>query len=276
MKLIILITIGFLAFANHIYGQQKKTDLTVMNLSGKVKSLTEKQYNPAIKSGEIEKAELSIIRTYYFSETGLKKEEAEESENIPGEKNIDKILYKYDNMDRLIEQDKMKNESPSGKEIYKYDNKGNLIEKDIYDFEGKISNKVIFKNNGIGQKLTESQYYSNGNLCCTDNYKYDSNGNMIEKSSIGGLLSKIIFKYDNKNRMVENNTYLNGKFSSKFTVKYDNYNNIIEQLNYDENGRVYMKRVNKYEFDKNQNWTKNIEYYNDQPSYIAEREIIYY
>lgn len=147
-KSIFLLPLLF-AFA-HLFGQSKKTDLTKMNLNNTVKSITEKRYNPIMKFGEVQKGELSDIKTFSFNEAGFL---TEESQNVPGEKRVTKKTYKYDDKCNMIQQDEFENGKMVNRYIYKYDGSGNATEYASYEPDGKPSNKIIFKNNDKGQMI---------------------------------------------------------------------------------------------------------------------------
>ena len=88
-------------------------------------------------------------------------------------------------------------------------------------------------------------------------YKYDSNGNMIEKKSYGkdgNLLEKNTYKYDNNDNVIVVGLY----------ESYDLDDIITTTVKY------------TYAYDKNLNWIKKISFKNDNPLSITERVIVYF
>ena len=83
--------------------------------------------------------------------------------------------------------------------------------------------------------------------------------------------------YDEKGNNIEENHYdSDGRLSYKYTYKYDEKGNTIEQNIYYHGSRPAENYSYKYEYDKNNNWTQEIEYFNTIPVYITERIIEYY
>jgi len=85
-------------------------------------------------------------------------------------------------------------------------------------------------------------------------YKYDKNGNNIE-----------LIGYDS-----------DGSVEGKITYKYDEQGNPIEGYLYNLDGSLAEEYTSQYEYDEQKNWTKKIEFRNDVPQRITEREYQYY
>lgn len=113
------------------------------------------------------------------------------------------------------------------------------------------------------------------------NYKiiFNDKGNMIEENwynSDGGIDWKSIHKYDDKGNMIENNWYnSNSSFDWKHIYKYDGKGNMVEKNEYKSDGIINNKYTYN-EYDKFDNWVKRIDYKNEIPQFIVEREIEYY
>ena len=58
--------------------------------------------------------------------------------------------------------------------------------------------------------------------------------------------------------------------------KYDEKGNKIESNRYNSDGSLYIKWTYKYEFDKQGNWIKRIDFKDEIPEFILEREYEYY
>ena len=125
--------------------------------------------------------------------------------------------------------------------------------------KGDVSYSVFFPSsftiyNEKGNKIEVNGYNPDGSLYSKTTYKYDEKGNKIEKN-IDGSVDRLGYKY---------------------TYKYDEKGNTIEQNIYYHGSRPAENYSYKYEYDKNNNWTQEIEYFNTIPVYITERIIEYY
>ena len=70
--------------------------------------------------------------------------------------------------------------------------------------------------------------------------------------------------------------YSDGSLEDKSTQKYDEYGNQVEWCVNDSDGILIYQFTYKYEYDKNGNWIKSIEFINTIPYKIIEREIEYF
>jgi len=83
--------------------------------------------------------------------------------------------------------------------------------------------------------------------------------------------------YDELGNLIEENWYTYyGKLTQKVTLKYDENGNVIERKVYDSDGKLFEDFSFKYTYDEHGNWTKRIDYLNEFPEYILEREYEYY
>lgn len=185
------------------------------------------------------------------------------------------------------------------KSIINYDINNKKIEKNnYYASDGRHSDIFKYKYNKLGQLIEEIHFDDNGDEYAPTVFKYDKNGNMVEKS----YDYKYIYKYDNSNRIVEIIFYdHNGILREKSINKYDNLNQIRETKFYNFTGESFVKKYNydsdgnetvveeydlngkkiktytyKYKLDKNKNWTTKIEYLNGFPKLIYERNLEYF
>jgi len=161
-----------------------------------------------------------------------------------------KTYYKYDTNNNRIEEGSCVIFNSDSNCVfkphfgYKYDNKGRLIKKielgqfhphntdDIYNY-----NKKGYKTRVIGYYYTfPNNDYKVGYQY---NYKFNKFGNMTEESEIIGDYRRIDF-----------DSY------KKKTIKYDNLQNIVIEEYLNEYSTPIRVIVNKYEYDKNGNWTK--------------------
>jgi|SRR5690554_1154702 len=310
MKTLKLLTIvSIILFFSNCTDNKIKNDLTTENLKGKVKSIKETPYKAIEKFGEVTKGDVYVD---YFS--NIKYAMYNENGNITEmrkydspEKTLDKYVYNYDKKGNLIKENKYNsNEKLESKKIYKYDDKLNLIElnkynserilesKEIYRYDykenmvesneynsdGTLESKGIYEYNDK-ENLTEGKlYYSNGKLYYEFIQKRSDKGNMVEKnywySFDGASEINYILKYDEKCNLIESKMYHNKELEHTRVCKYDENNNQIEENRYDSFGKLIEVQKYKYKYDDKGNWMEKIEYENDIPKKITEREIEYY
>jgi len=186
---------------------------------------------------------------------------------------------------------------------YKYDTQGNKIEHDFYSKDGKLSTIYKLKFNDKKQNIESSSYSADGRFCAKIINKFDNRGNVVEEcsySSNGKIIQKNIYRFDEHNNLKEvNNFDMNGQLTSRDTYTYDNHNNKTNHTSkltdgnvnssnnfsykYDSFGRKIEERckefnsINKYEYDKKNNWVKleHYDYENGYPIYVEERKIEY-
>src|SRR5690554_1197246 len=165
--------------------------------------------------------------------------------------------FSYETKNRFgkIEKGKRKRDFFWKKDIQtKYNEKGNQIETNWYNSDGSLNSKIIYKYDEKGNQIEQNEYNSDGSLNSKIIYKYDEKGNQIEQNgynSDGSLYSKIIYKYDEKRNKIEENLY-------------------------NSDGSLDRKLTSNYEYDKQGNWIKRIDYTDEIPKFILEREYEYY
>ena len=159
-----------------------------------------------------------------------------------------------------------------GIHTYKYDN-GNIVE--------ELNNGIVqytYKYDSNGNKIEKNQYLGS-QLMEKIKYKYEDNGKTIEEYhyvSSGSLDKKSIYKYHNGNRVEESHYVSGGSLLMwKESCIYDSKGNKIESNIYNINGTggnsAYM-----YEYDKTGNWVKCTKFRDDKPETITERIIKYF
>jgi len=196
------------------------------------------------------------------------------------------------------------------KQIHKYDESGNEIESITYDIEGFMQNKntsrnkydekgnlieinssdsilkykrnvtITYNDNGYMTKIIQC---GSGEGCFKGIYKYDEKNNMIEENvydSINRLYDKSSYKYNDKGNEVEYNSYAEyGNLTQKHTFTYDQNGFMVEDTQFDLHGILKNKQFFKYEgIDKNGNWIKKSKFSDikQPPSSYDVREIEYY
>jgi len=225
-----------------------------------------------------------------------------------------KHTYKYDEKGNLIEANYHYYSSDSildySKYTYKYDEKGNLTEGNRYLY-GILDSKTIYKRDEKGNLIAENVYSDYGDgVQGGQAYEYDEKGNLIAEYALGSLGQGVYgqtYEYDKKGNLIETNQYLYGRLDEKCTYKNDKKGNLIEMNCYDTDDILVWKVIYKYDkkgnlieekyyntiyddegnisswwerytfqYDEQQNWTKKIEFIDEVPKTITEREYQYY
>ena len=147
-------------------------------------------------------------------------------ETILGNGNVDlRSTIKADAKGNRIEQNDVKTD-PTGtlfnfKQFYSYDEKGQLIERAVYRDNGAF-------------------FYKYG-------FAYDGSGNKTEwtrLTSSNAVLGKVVYKYNDKNNLIEQNEYEGAstlKSSFTFTYEYDKKGNWIRQNKLQDNQVIEIK-----------------------------------
>jgi hypothetical protein len=88
------------------------------------------------------------------------------------------------------------------------------------------------------------------NIRKQDNYLYNQKGFLIECQYIGLFNSKYVMKYNDKNQLIEKNSFdSNGNQVPELAYRYDDKGNKIEDISYDSDGSIIYKRI--FLFDEN-------------------------
>ena len=219
---------------------------------------------------------LAILSVLYLVSYGqLEKKNDLTEENLKGKvKSIKETTYKAVDKFGQIKKGNVLNNY-----FTIYNKKGNTIEGNEYYSDGSLNDKTTYKYDEKGNKIEKNNYYYSGRLDSKTTYKYDEKGNNIEENIYyyDGYGYKTTYKYDEKGNKIEKN--IDGsvdRLGYKYTYKYDEKGNTIEQNIYYHGSRPAENYSYKYEYDKNNNWTQEIEYFNTIPVYITERIIEYY
>ena len=260
-----------------------KSDLQELEVKGKVKSLRETSYKAINVSGKIQKGKRKTENSdekdsfISFNEKGNKIERIEYTSDG---KTYEKLSYLYDDKgyDTIIYNEK-DSHNLIAKYVHKYDEKGNLIERRHYNPDGSNDNIYTYKYDENKNLVEYNWFKKDGNFGSKDIYKYDTKGNMLEDATYKSderLEWKITYEYNDSGNCVEENTYKGSKFYIKYLKKFDDKGNQIEIDLCKEDGTPYRKYYQKYEYDKNGNWVMQTQFEKDKPTYIYERELVYF
>jgi len=183
-----------------------KNDLTRQKLKGKVRSVTEKEYNALGDS-------LMLTSVSKYNDSG---NEVEFYTYSPTGEKLSKTTFQYNDSGKLVEEIRYKADgSLNVKTTCKYDEKGNKIEEYNYDAGGILFMKVMEKYDGRGNRIVKDSYNEFGSLFLKCNSKFDENGNETEAKeydSHHGLKYTTTYDYekpDNMGNWLKRTTYKN-------------------------------------------------------------------
>ncbi len=231
-----------------------KTNWERDGLKGKVKSYSEILYNDVVvDSAGILKGKKFYIRKNTYDKKGNIRDEIVLSAN--GRYNRRYKSNKYDKRNCSLEMECYKNDTLVSVQKFKYDKNDYRISAHEYNLDGTLISYNTYKNDKKGNRVQLNSFDKNDQLAFKTEFKYDKKNNLIEEM--------VYFKKDN---------------FYKTTYEYDAKGNMIKGKRYAKSDslNVDMEIISKYEFDKKGNWLKKVDYKNDKPFFMTEREYEYY
>ena len=234
--------------ANPSVAEQKRSDIAVQGLKGKVEVMSE-----SFLPGE-----------------GSKKTQS-------------KNVFKYDENGNIIELSNYKADGKLNSTVKStYDANGKLIKEETFLGDGKTDLVSTIKTDAKGNKIEQEDVRPMGNILFNYKYqyKYDEKGQLVERVAYrgnGSLLFKYVFKYDdNGNRTEWIQTNSDNAVIGKVVYKYNEKNNLTEQTEYSGDVSVKAKFTYSYEFDKKGNWIRQKKMQDGKVVEVKERDIKYY
>jgi hypothetical protein len=202
LLLLLLLATSILANA------QVKNDLARQRLKGKIKMLTESDYDAG--SGGLVSKNISryddngnLLDFYSYG---------------PDNALLSKSIYNYNDSGKLVDVKRYKGDGTyNTRTAYKYDLKGNEVEEDNYDASGILFMKARSLYNGNGTLRVCDRFNEYGILFLKSNYKNDDDGNQVEDKqydSHHGLKFKTTYDYENfdaNGNWLKRTTYKNDK-----------------------------------------------------------------
>ncbi|MFI5196535.1 MAG: hypothetical protein ACHQD8_05550 [Chitinophagales bacterium] len=185
---------------------QFKNDLRRLKLMGRVKSVTEYEYNAAHDSLRWKSVTKfndtgNVVGFFTYSPTGTL---------------LSKTTFKYNDSGKIIEENRYKADgSFNVRTTYQFDIKGNKTEEDNYDAGGTLFMKVLSKFDGKGNRIVKDSYNEFGALFLKCNSKFDDEGHETEAKeydSHHGLKFTTTYDYektDNAGNWLKRTTYKN-------------------------------------------------------------------
>ena len=210
-----------------------------------------------------------------------------------------------------IEETNMGFTARGGDKIRKiYDRKGKPIEATVRSSKGKRMGKVLFAYDADGRLIEVSNYGSNGFYPCGERtkwqrilepltlrlikiflllkcvYSFGIKGELKKAArcfAYGPLVMSTLFVYDDRERIVEEQTLFFGSLEMKKVFAYDEKGNKSEEIEYVGNSSVLQKQSYRREYDFQGNWVKEtvfcqfrMEEKHEQTTVVTHRTISYY
>ncbi|MCX7874657.1 MAG: RHS repeat protein [Melioribacteraceae bacterium] len=211
--------------------------------------------------------EIDLRYTFSYDNLGriIKMEVYDSSNKLIGKKES-KYDFKGNEIERILfDQERG---GPS-KMIFKYDNDNNLVETKNYNDKGEIIN--VFKNHWENGILKDSRIEDNdGNIVVKTQFVYDNKGRLIREDVSEASNYSINYKYDSNGNLIE---ISNPK--SKRYMNYNQNNDLIEDKLYSSDGsRQYRITFN---YLKNGLQNEEIRYDNaDKPAFYGKYSYEFY
>ena len=217
-----IIILLFLTCALEVMSQSKTEQLIQIkkykNL--KVKNVSLFEYNYTIEG---ERNKDGFLREQIdYDQEGRKTE----SRRYDGEKLYQKFKYNYDENNIEVRYYWENDDGDKFKVVHQYDNRGFLIKSEEYNKSSLIKMTIEYFYNSKGKLEKEVHNYAEHLIF---EYKYDLNGNLIEKISSpwdGRNKEKTIFSYDENNLVIDAITFdILGDPILEIVYKYQFYQN---------------------------------------------------
>ena len=134
--------------------------------------------------------------------------------------------------------------------FYKYDDTGNKLEEIFYAWNGALINKIVYAYDGRGNQTMQTVYNGDGSISSKTVTAYNSKGSKTEwVQYVGEILKyKVLYKYDNKGRVIEQETqefnkepnvsYSHAPVPGKIIYTYDDEKKTKEVATYKEDGAL--------------------------------------
>lgn len=239
------------------------------DLKGRVKSLSESTYTivNGTPNGKIANQQITLQDEMIknFDRNGSLTDQSLVS-YVGGESK--KWSFAYDTQNRVTQETVYNDKGLDEIVTYTYAG-GDLVEKSWYKGENKRLEKTwYYQYNRDGKLLSEYWADANGKIAWKSVYKYDLQGNMIEKAWIvdDRTTTKWTCKYDSNGRVIENAEYVNGLLRE---MSFNTYNKNGQLTDV----RVFKNDVLDYrkEFSYNKKGNLRMEWWYDVDGKLIHR-----
>lgn len=262
-----------------------ESDISKENLNGDIASVLTKSFIAVNENGEIVSAGIGGRSNYLNN--NLKKYNSDgfciEEQKYNKNGGVSKFENRHDKNGKLLERRAFRLENKIIFTLnYSYDTKGNNIETKRIDAKGETSGhwKKKFDSQNFLEEYTDME--SDSTVRYIIKYNNDSLGNVLDRTrftSKGQQLHKLVYKYDDKYRVIKEVEYYQPIFSYPSYTKEFKYNDkdlpIVEKAI--NNTRKYENVWTfEYKYDEHDNWIQQIQFKDDTAKFIVTRLIKYY
>ncbi len=274
-KIFSALLFGFLSLS--IAAAQGRDDKKQHDLVGPVKTVEVGRLECTLKNGKSVAGKRIPNHTITFNEDGNKTEEVsyDQSGSI-----INRNVYAYDKEGRLKSYDSYssavdKTLSTPQKNAYKLDDKGNVIEYVNYQPDGTLGSRFLYKYDAKGNKTEETFYAWNGTRTGKLLSTYDEAGHFLSQTSYNeddSISWKTAVTYNTKGNKIEWLQSIAGVLRYRVTYNYDDRNRVIEQETFEYNKPPNMRTTHAPESGKiiytynDAKRAKEVETYNEDGS----------
>jgi len=146
-------------------------------------------------------------------------------------------------------------------EIIKYNDKKEITEKRKYTYGSNTITMNVYNSAGTIKEIVEE--------------KYDATGNLLEKTTLKPdetVIKKNIYKYDNTNRLIEEEEYFGTNFSSKLSYIYNDIGYVKEIEKEESSGNIFTN--NSYNYDVKGNLIEEL-WYDGNPDDYSKKTYNY-
>jgi len=153
---------------------------------------------------------------------------------------------------------------------------GNVVEQKFFN-NGELNTVNIYKFNSDGDMAEKSIYHPDGSLKYRDVIEYTGNSQVsYNYNHIGELIGKKETVQDSMGNVLSSKSYYgDGGIIGSRNFIYNDQNLMIEKTTNYSHSKQKTKTY-KYQFDDNENWIVKTHFVNSIPQNIEERTITYY
>jgi len=173
-----------------------------------------------------------------------------EEVKVYGEDEGEKLLYSYDEKDRVIAFQRFDEEGELDyREEFVYDEQGDLLQRRKYAAAGHLLEELSAQRGEL-LVVEEKSYDSNGNLESTSITKFDASGrevSNVQSNTQGKLISSVITVYDDRGNALER--VYKDFYSKTVRYEYDANDKMITQELFDNTGLLLRKNIYEYDPD---------------------------
>lgn len=132
-------------------------------------------------------------------------------------------------------------------QAYTFNVLGDVIQKTEYECDGDTPDiyTYLYDTDGYTSEVKVTRGKKTRSIA---KYRYDNNGNLIERHTNDGVHEKDIYEYDENCRKVAEKHYISRRQINKTAYKYDELGNVIEEKTTNPNGREVWS-LTSYEYD---------------------------